>query len=228
MMKVLKDMPVDLDMDSLTRRVRLEPRSESAAEFEALVRRARDMARPKAVYAESFVEARGENTVRIDGVTFASAMLRANLDRIERVFPYVATCGREMDEADLSEGDFLQEYWWDTIKGAVLACATKHLNDHLQNRFRLGKTAKMNPGSGDADVWPIEQQRELFALLGDVRGLIGVELTPSCLMLPNKTTSGVIFQAETDFRSCQVCRRENCPGRSAPFEKEMWDSIHHP
>jgi hypothetical protein len=75
----------------------------------------------------------------------------------------------------------------------------------------------MNPGSGDADVWPIQQQRELFSLLGDVQGELGVSLTESCLMVPNKTVSGLIFPTEIDFESCQVCKRKDCPNRRAPY-----------
>jgi hypothetical protein len=32
----------------------------------------------------------------------------------------------------------------------------------------LPQTSTMHPGAGDAAVWPIEQQKQLFALLGDV------------------------------------------------------------
>jgi hypothetical protein len=56
---------------------------------------------------------------------------------------------------------------------------------------------------------------------------IGVVLTDSFLMIPNKSVSGIRFQTETDFRSCQVCRREVCPSRSAPFDKALWESLQH-
>lgn len=35
----------------------------------------------------------------------------------------------------------------------------------------------MSPGAGALDNWPIEQQRELFSLLGNVDTMIGVKLT---------------------------------------------------
>ncbi len=44
-------------------------------------------------------------------------------------------------------------------------------------------------------------------------------------MVPYKTTSGVLFPTEVDFRSCEVCRRENCPSRQAPFNKKLWEEI---
>jgi len=226
MIKALKSMPVDLDIESLMKQVHIEPQSEDAAMFGKLVNQALDIAKPKALYAESFVEARGEDTVRIDGITFTSRMLRANLEGVERVFPFVATCGHEMDEVSLPKDEFLAEFWWDAIKAAVLGCAKKMLDEHLRRRFLLARSSRMMPGSGDLDVWPIEQQKELFAIFGDVKKLIGVELTPSFLMIPNKSISGIQFPAEADFRSCQVCRRENCIGRGAPFDKTLWDSIH--
>ena len=76
-------------------------------------------------------------------------------------------------------------------------------------------------------VWPIEQQGELLSLFGDVKKLIGVELTDSFLMIPKKSISGVIFPTEIDFRSCQVCHRENCPSRSAPFDEILWQRTQH-
>ncbi len=79
------------------------------------------------------------------------------------------------------------------------------------------KNTGSKPPAFHAAGCPIEQQRGLFALLGDVEQAIGVRLTESFLMIPNKTTSGILFPTEADFRSCEVCHRENCPARHAPF-----------
>ncbi|MFM8320526.1 MAG: vitamin B12 dependent methionine synthase, partial [Chloroflexota bacterium] len=87
------------------------------------------------------------------------------------------------------------------------------------------KTATMNPGSGDVDVWPIEQQAGLFRLLGDGPERIGVRLGETFLMSPVKTVSGILFATEKDFRTCQVCRREGCPNRQAAFDQAMWEAL---
>jgi len=89
----------------------------------------------------------------------------------------------------------------------------------------LGKTAIMRPGAADASVWPIEQQKDLFHLLDGVEEKLGIRLTESSLMIPNKTTSGILFPTETDFRSCEVCHREDCPSRHAPFNRELWETM---
>ncbi len=222
---VLDRIPFALDAEALMKRVRVEPGSEDEAEFGKLLAAAREAGRPKALYRECFIEAKGDTTVAVGGVTFASRALRMNLDKVERVFAFVITCGREMDGVALPSDNFLAEFWWDAIKAELLNAAREHLVDHLDRRYRLGKTSAMSPGSGDVETWPIEQQRELFSLFGDVRSLIGVELTDSFLMVPNKTVSGLRFPAEKDFRTCQVCRREVCPSRGAPFDKALWESI---
>jgi hypothetical protein len=227
-MDVISSIPFELDAPQLMKRAHVVAGSRDAAEFQRFVETARAVARPKAGYREAFIDDKGEDTVTIEGITFTSRMLGQNLEPVERVFPYLVTCGRELDEFAPPSGDVLEGFWWDLIKAEILTAAVKHLVEHLSRRFLLPKTATMNPGSGDADVWPIEQQRELFALLGDVPKQVGVELTESYLMVPNKTISGIRFATELDFRSCQVCQRPVCPNRAAAFDEALWASIQPP
>ena len=77
----------------------------------------------------------------------------------------------------------------------------------------------MSPGSL-AD-WPIEEQRPLFNILGDVDAAIGVKLSESLLMIPNKSLSGMYFPTEVRFFNCQLCPREQCPGRKAKYSEKM-------
>ena len=79
-MEALAQIPLELDLLTLMRRVHLAPDTEDAAAFAGLVGRARAVARPKALFAEAFIAAKGENTVEIDGITFTSRFLWRNLD----------------------------------------------------------------------------------------------------------------------------------------------------
>ena len=221
-MEVLGDIPFELDIGTLLVGLHLQQDSNDAKELKALVDTIRPYAKPKALYKVSYIEDRRDDNIRIDGVTFTSRVLRTNLDKVERIFPFVTTCGREIDELNLSCDDFLKAFWLDQIKEVTLYSARRYLNDYLNRKYALSKTSSMSPGSGDVTVWPIEQQRALFSLFGGVKELIGVELTDSFLMIPIKSVSGIIFPTEIDFRSCQVCHRENCPSRSAPFDKILW------
>lgn len=225
MMQTLTEIPFTLNAKQLMAQAHLKACSDDAAQLLELIELAQKVGNPKAAYSSCFITGRDGDDVRIHDVSFTSRTLALNLKSVERVFPLVATCGHELDEAFPGKGDILQEYWWDLIKAHLLEAADKHLDDHLHRKFRLGKTAVMYPGSGDASVWPIQQQKQLFDLLGDVEEAIGVQLTDSFLMVPNKTISGLLFPTETDFRSCEVCHRENCPSRQAPFNKEFWEEI---
>ena len=226
-MEVLTDIAIELDAEAMAKTAHVDPHSDDGREFEALVAEAQLLVRPKAIYRECYVDARGEDTVTIGGVVFTSRALRRNLQKAERVFAYVATCGRELDQVPIAEGDYLKQFWLDTIKAAALGESLRHMNDRMDRRYALSKTSTMHPGSGDAAVWPIEQQRLLFSLLEDVTGLVGVELTDRCLMVPNKSVSGIRFPTEMDFRSCQLCHREKCPSRSAAFDPKLWESMEH-
>ncbi len=225
MMEAITDISYELDVEALSRNLRLRPGSDHVKELAELVDKVQERARPKALYKESFIDARDGETLTIDGVTFTSRVLRKNLDKVERVFPYIATCGTEADDVPVSPDDFLAVFWLDTIKAALLSVSVRHLSGYLARKYRLEKTSVMSPGSGDVDVWPIEQQREFFSLFGDVKSAIGVRLTDSFLMIPNKSVSGIRYQSEADFQTCELCHREICSRRRAPFNKKLWESM---
>jgi len=226
-MHTLDKIPFTIDADRIMAQAHVKAGSADAAELLSLIELARETGRPKAYYAESFVTGRDGDEVQIDDVRFTSRTLAHHLEKVERVFPIVATCGVELDDVFPAKGDIVKEFWWDLIKTRFLTTANKYLRNHLQHRFRLSKMASMHPGSGDMQIWPIEQQKPLFSLLNGVESAIGVQLTDSCLMIPDKTISGLVFPTEADFRSCEVCHREHCPARRAPFNKELWEEIQH-
>ena len=222
----MDNIPFELDIDTLLSKVRANEGSEDAKHIQDLVNNIAPKINPKAIYEVSYVEDGDGNAVNIGGVIFHSRALRVNLDKVERVFPYIATCGMELEETDIPSDDFMRGFWMDTIKAMALGSSMGYLKNHLKERYALGKISTMSPGGGDQDVWPIEQQEVLFSIFGNVEDLIGVKLTESFLMIPNKSVSGIIFPTEVSFESCQLCHRENCRGRRADFDKNLWEATH--
>mgnify|MGYP006303077617 CR=1 FL=1 len=177
---------------------------------------------PKAIYKESYIDKKVDNEVIIENTGFKSNILKNNLENIERVFPFIATGGHELEEIQNNTSDYLKQFWIDKLKEMSLAAATSYLYNHITDKYKIDKISSMNPGSADKEVWPIEQQQELFSLFGDIEELIGVKLTESSLMIPNKSVSGIYFPSDETFINCEYCTREVCPSRRAPYNPEKW------
>jgi hypothetical protein len=221
----LTDIPFALNANQLFEQLRIKPGTDRAKEFEDLIGKVREIGRPKALYKVSFIDEKGVDSVTIDGVRFTSLALRKNLDAVERVFPYIATCGTEMDDIEIEQGNLQTKMGLAFLKGHLLQASIQYLGAHLTQRYKVSNMSSMNPGSGDASVWPIEQQRELFSIFNDVERLIGVSPTKSLVLVPDMSVAGILFPTETDFQSCQLCHRDNCHLRRAPFDRELWKSI---
>ncbi len=131
----------------------------------------------------------------------------------------MVTCGAELETWQDTVEDVLHRFWIDAIKEQALELAFQAFDQHLNYTFEPGPVSSMNPGS--LEDWPLTEQTALFALLGDVEKAIGVRLTDSFLMLPNKTVSGLAFPTETSFASCQLCPREVCPNRRAEYQPDL-------
>ena len=219
-MEILADIPVEFSAEEILERLHLGDQGEAVARaVRDLVDQAQEIARPKAVYEVCYLEGKGEQSVSFGGQTFESTILRSNLDQVERVFPYVATAGRELEVLRGPADDFLSSFYVDTIQEVALRAALTYLARYLEEQYAPGKLVEMNPGS--LPNWPITEQRPLFAVFGDVEALIGVRLTDSFLMVPKKSVSGVFFPTEVDYVNCQLCPREDCPNRHAEQDPEL-------
>jgi cobalamin-dependent methionine synthase I len=182
--------------------------------FDRQRRQALDIARPKAVY-ERFKPETYADHVLINGERFNGEFIAEKLKGQESVIVYAATCGREIHDWASAFTDYFEQYAAETLKQFVLAMAMEALHKKAAGYFDPGKSiSTLNPGS--LPQLPITEQRSLFAAL-NTAGDIGVVLTDSCLMVPNKSVSGIMFQTDGQFHNCQHCPRENCPGRRAEF-----------
>ncbi len=224
-MILFADIPFEVDIEQLKNQLNIKPGTSDSRSFEELAGLVQELGKPKCLYRASFIDEKNADSITLEGVKFTSPALRLNLDSIERVFPYIATCGTEVEEITPPSGDLLSSYWLNALKLHLLESCIDYLNAQIEARYKFPYLATMNPGSGDATVWPIEQQVELFSIFGDVEAQIGVRLTPSFMMYPEMSVSGILFPTETSFQSCQLCQREDCSHRRAPFDPHLWDSV---
>lgn len=219
-MKVLDNIPFNLDLKEVLEQLHMRKVNKDVKNtIQQLIEIVLLIAKPKAVYEVSYVENKNKDSLDIGGIRFTSRLLRVNLDKVERVFPFVVTCGREVDEIAVPSQEYMKFYCLDTIKEMLLYSALSYVEDYLTKHYGLGQLSKMEPGS--LESWPITQQKELFSIFGNVEDLIGVKLTEHLLMVPVKSVSGIYFPTEIKFLSCQLCPRERCIGRRAPYDPDL-------
>ena len=191
---------------------------DDAEEIAQMLESAAAAARPGYAFRMSSVE-KADNAVLLDGTAFSEPLVVSRLSPLGRCFPCVQSCGAELEEWSLAyKGDPLSEYWADAIKREYLACASRAFIAYLRSFIpRSTHVASLNPGS--LKEWPITNQEPLFALLGrgEVRRRLGVTLTPSMLMLPSKSVSGIWFESSVSYENCMYCPRTDCPGRRAAY-----------
>ena len=175
-------------------------------------------ARPGFAFRRVPVE-KAEGGVALGGVLFSNPLVSGRLAPVAECYPCVVTCGKELEEWSLAyRSDPLSQYRADEIKRAYLACASRAFSERLRSLIPPpAHAASLNPGS--LKEWPLAAQQDLFALLGreEISSRLGVTLTPSMLMLPSKSVSGIWFESTVSYENCMYCPRTDCPGRRAPF-----------
>ena len=105
-----------------------------------------------------------------------------------------------------------------SILDAIGSAAAEKLADAVQaqigeiaHEYGLTISRRFSPGYCD---WNIGQQQMLFWALRD--NTSGVRLTSTCLMLPQKSVSGIIGIGSSEaenYNPCKTCDRHDCVGR---------------
>jgi hypothetical protein len=215
-MDILSDIPVEVDPEAASRRLRFGP-GHGFASLDELLSLALPLTRLRALAQVAYTGAKTEDSVEVGGVLFRSRVLRANLDRVQKVFPFIMTVGGELEAKAAATGDLLQQYYLEEAANLILEAGAGWLARRLGERWGLPDLSAMSPGS--LEDWPITEQSKLFSLFGDTGRLVGVELTDSLLMVPRKSISGIFFPSEEGFLSCGLCDRSSCPARKVPYDE---------
>jgi len=214
------EIPVKYDVEKMNENLRIKEDSSRFERFNELVAEATAIAKPKAFCKEAFVESINGDDVTIDGVTFHSKVMRSNLEGIGRVFAYSATCGSEIEEWSKSYTDILERFWVDAIKEMTLYFSMEYLLKQVMEKFETEKLGFMNPGS--LPDWPVDQQKYLLQVLGDISSMLGVTLTKGSLLIPVKSVTGIIFPSDIGYVNCKLCLKKDCHGRQAPFDPQLY------
>ena len=133
-MEIIDYIPVNISVEQVLRRLHLDKDGKYAGDVQGLIDIVQPLIRPKAVYDVCYIDRKDSDSVEIGGVRFTSRVLRVNLDQAEEVFPYVATCGRELDAINIPTSEMMRFYFMDQIKEMVTRGALNYLHDYLKER----------------------------------------------------------------------------------------------
>lgn len=111
----------------------------------------------------------------------------------EKVVVYVVTIGSGIDAEVKSisdKGDLFEAYVLNGIGSGAAEMAANDLNLFMNDNYHKSNCSykRLSPGYGD---WPITDQEKIFKLLNPEKN-IGVKLTDSHIMIPEKSTSGIM------------------------------------
>jgi len=138
----------------------------------------------------------------------------SQIRRAESATLFLCTAGPRLEAWSkrlIAEGDFAKGYMVDAAASEAVEAAMDRIQNHLaETLLRSGNriTNRFSPGYCG---WPVSDQQALFSLLPD--GFCGVSLTPSSLMVPIKSVSGLIGigpSVKFNRYPCQHCDMKYC------------------
>ena len=215
-MEVIDPVPLELDAAELAGNLKPQRLSE---EIVTLFERARPLIEPKAVYTTIHVSRFEDDLVYLEnGHVLRGIILGDMLGSGQEIIPYVVTIGPKLESEISQEKNLLHSFLLDKIGNYALQKACACLKSLAAERFGNGRgsVSEFSPGTGTGELFGIEQQKSLFRILDPATASIGVHLTPSLMMVPRKSESGVLAATRQEYIACAHCSRQ-CESRSAPF-----------
>jgi len=215
---------IEIDKNQVCQYIGYEDDQNLSARISSLIddyaEHAHSLINPLFSYVIKDVEwARGSIALIEGSIIFKSRVIAKLLQRCPQVAIFLVTIGKYLEETawQLSRDGLILEA---TVLDAIGSDAVEKVVDFAQARIKdivkaqgLVISRRFSPGYCD---WNIGQQQMLFyALTGNT---LGVRLTGECLMIPQKSISGIIgigpSKADVeDYNPCKTCRKKNCPGR---------------
>jgi hypothetical protein len=165
-----------------------------------------------------------EENVRFDVASFKTIVSETELNtgkivtsmlkKSNAIVLFSCTCGDEVEKLSkkfMKEGQGLEGYIVDLIGSELTESIAESLHNYFEDklvRVGFGVTNRFSPGYCN---WPVSDQQKLFSLLKENN--CGIQLTPSSLMLPIKSVSGMIGIGTSVKRieyKCRICNDEKC------------------
>jgi hypothetical protein len=212
----MQNLDVRVQPDALMRRLHLDRLPDGIDRARQFVARMKDWVEPRAAAVEVRVSDRDEHGVWTGGGRIESRLLARFLGDEGRIVAHLVTLGPEADAAIRAETAPMNQYGLHEAANLFLDEAQTIWKRIVGRTLHLPHLSSIHPG-GLPD-WSIEGQRVVFGLLVRQAEALGVRLTETVLMVPQKTVSGIFFPSSEPLVTCRLCSRLRCPSRRAPFD----------
>ncbi len=214
-MLIFNDIKVEFDLAQLASCLCLTSDIPEYSEFAELLEAIKPHALPAALLAEAVVVDRTPDRIVSSLGEFNCTLLARLAGESEKIFPFIATCGKSMDKFGADISDPLQRYWVDFLKEYTMEQAFKKIKSEVAQRCPNEKITSLIPT--DTSVWKIEGLKEVFnAFPTEAIKQVGVELTEHFFMIPGKTRAGVFFSSNKEVDICSLCNVKKC--KTCPLE----------
>lgn len=222
---VVRGIPLEIPLDELLRVSRdagNQPAIRAAAEW--AIARALELAEPAGVYRWMPVERLEGGVLVLEGGHTLHIGEKADLlEPAREVLVFAETIGPRLEEevrACFREGRALEGYLLDCAGVLALARAGDFFRRMAEEEAaRRGWGVSLFTAPGSLAGWPLDGQRDLCALL-DLEA-IGVTLSPSCVLQPGKSASGLVgigpgFRDRKVASPCRFCQIADTCWRRRP------------
>ena len=224
MERLICDTGAAIELNALFQKLSIERGGdeEMDAQVARLFAEAEKIANPKAFYRQAHVDEVREDYAVVDGVRFSSPLVSRNLGAEENgmIYPYTATCGRELYIWAKSLTDFYEQYIANCIMELYLRRIMETLHGTVKHAHFEGRDmSAMAPGS--LETWPVSEQVPLFEVLGKGAADAGVEVSSRSCCIRSSRSAGSTSRPRSILKTCAMCPRLDCPNRRAPFDEAL-------
>jgi hypothetical protein len=214
---------LDIDKQQVLNHIGYGTSHTPSARVESLVKEYADnichLIEPSYSYVIRDINSVRGSRVAIEGsVTFRSNVIAQLLEQCQKVAVFVLTIGSRLGDVVRllsKDGLMVQAAVLDAIGSDAAETLAHVVQDIIGKQAEaegLGISLRFSPGYCD---WKVSQQKMVFrAMNGDTAG---VRLTDGCLMVPQKSISGIIGIGPPNevesYNPCKTCKKRNCIGR---------------
>jgi hypothetical protein len=170
-------------------------------------------------------------SVEINQICFGiKKIVYGQLKKSDSVAIFLCTAGAEIgirSKKAMKERDFLKGYIYDVVGSEIVEAAGDLMQADLE-RSVIGEGEKItNRYSPGYCGWDVAEQHKLFQLLPS--NWCGISLTPSALMDPVKSISGIIGigkDVKNNPYTCRMCDMKDCVYRRVR-NRDLYQKVKH-